>query len=126
MLPITESSVQRSNASGTGTSVFPSARMMRYSRSTACADARSAPCGLRRSTYRPDCATSRYVGLLWPSENFVISRKPLNPGKWAPSHVFKGSSGNELLGSSVDTDLHPLQASLTFHGVGQKIDRPVG
>ena len=36
---------------GTGTPVWPSAVMTRYSRSTACADGSSLPGGLRRRTY---------------------------------------------------------------------------
>ena len=44
-------SSQRHSIRGTGTSVLRSACMMRYSRSTACAEGNRVPGGLRRKTY---------------------------------------------------------------------------
>ena len=54
-VPMTLASSQSARTSGTGTSVLASARMIRYSRSTACADGRSAPGGffLRTSATSP-------------------------------------------------------------------------
>ena len=58
-VPITPSFSQSAKVRGTGTRVGPSAVMMRYSRSTACAEGRSLPGGLRRSTYSPPGDDSR-------------------------------------------------------------------
>src|SRR6266545_4804319 len=62
---MTASSSHSANVRGTGKPVIPSAVMTRYSRSTACADGRSLPGGLRRSTY------SRPPGKLLPSAHAV-------------------------------------------------------
>lgn len=54
------------------TSESPSADMTRNSRSTACADASTRPCGFLRSTYRcpAACVMQRAVGL-WSNPRFV-------------------------------------------------------
>ena len=48
---MTDGSSQSACVRGTGKPVVPSAVMTRYSRSTACAEGRSLPGGLRRRTY---------------------------------------------------------------------------
>ena len=56
-------------AAGTGTSVPGSARRMRYSRSTRCADGRSLPGGFFRRTNFFVGVWIRNVGFDWPPWN---------------------------------------------------------
>src|SRR4030095_11957297 len=79
-VPITESSSQSAKVRGTGTVVLASAVMMRYSRSTACAEGSSLPRGLRRSTYSPPGDASPSRGFALPALDLVAVARPLEAG----------------------------------------------
>ena len=72
-------SLQNRIDGGTGTPVPASALMMRYSRSTACAEGNSLPGGCLRTTRRRLSNVTKYVGFDCPPEMRSIRIGPSSP-----------------------------------------------
>src|SRR5690348_3290194 len=74
--------------------------MARYSRSTACAEGKSLPGGLRRSTSCLPPASSRYVGLDWPPRNCRTVSGPRTPSTWLSRYARSFASSKRCAGST--------------------------
>src|SRR3954464_2691251 len=93
---MTASSSQSTSGLATGKPTLWSAEMTRYSRSTACAEGKSLPGGLRRSTYfLPSAALRRYVGFDCPPLNCSMAgmRKPRSRSSAPTSIRCRSSTG---------------------------------